>query len=116
MRQFGGVCVLASVGTAVLPDVPEPDPDPNDAANVAAVRYGNSGRCLHRPRDRSCRCHVHRRYGYAYDWLRGRPVRRDRPESTVLGVLLPLSVSGRARRGLYVCGWYDVRLQGVAPA
>jgi hypothetical protein len=66
---------------------------------IAAVR-------LHRARDRPRRRHVHRRYRYPHDWLRGPPVRRDR---AILGVLLPLGVSGRSRRGFHVRGWYDVR-------
>ena len=116
MRQLGRIRMLVGMGTTVLPNVPGPEPNPNDTTHAAAARDGNSGGHIHRDRDRAGRRHVHRRYRYPHDRLCGPPVRRDRPESAILGVLLPLGVSSRARRRLHVRGWYDVRLQGVAPA
>lgn len=116
VRQLSSIRMLVGMGTTVLSNVPEAKPDPNHAAHDAAARHGHSGSLLHRARDWSHRRHVHHRYRHAHDRLRGPPVRRDRPESIVLGVLLLLVVSRRTWRGLYVRGWYAFRIQGVAPA
>ena len=114
--QLGGIRMLVGMGTTVLSNVPETKPDPNHATHDAAARHGHIGGLLHRARNWSRRRHVHRRYRHAHDRLRGPPVRRDRPESIVLGVLLPLGVSRRTWSGLYVRGWHALRLQGVVPA
>ena len=95
--QRGGVRMLAVMGTAVLSDVPEFEPDSNDAAHAAVVRWGPRRKRRHRAYDQSRQRHVHRRCGRAHDRLRGRPVRRDRPESVILGVWFPCSASGGAR-------------------
>ena len=47
--------------------------------------------------------HVDRRYWYAHDWLYGPPVRRDRPESAILGFLLPLA--GALLQEMAQIGW-----------
>jgi hypothetical protein len=99
VRQLGGVRMLVVVGTTVLPDVPGPEPNPNDAAHAAAARSGHRGGPLHRVRDRPRRRHVHRRYGHAHDRLRGPPVRRDRPEGIHSGrSASPRRVSSRSAR------------------
>ena len=116
LRQLGGIRELVGVGAAVLPAVPGPEPDPNDAAHATASRRGDSGSRFHRVHDRARRRRVHRRHGNAHDRLRGPPVRRDRTERAVLGVLLPFGVSRRARRGPHVRGWHAVHRQGVTSA
>jgi hypothetical protein len=116
VHQLGGVHHLDSLGGAVLPDVSEPEPDPHDAAPATYVRLRHGREPPHCAHDRALRPHVHRRLGHALDSLRGPPLRRDRPERSILGIRLPRSLSHRARRGLHVRVRYTVHRQGVGPA
>ncbi len=65
VHQLGGIHDLDSVGGAVLPNVPEPEPDPHDAAPAADVHLGHRRERPDRAHDRAHRRHVHRRHGHA---------------------------------------------------
>ena len=49
MRQLGGFLLLVGLGTAVLPNLPQPDPNPHHDPYITHVLHGRCGKCYHRP-------------------------------------------------------------------
>ena len=61
MCQLGGFHLLVGLGTAVLPNLPQPDPDPHHDPYITHVFHGGCGKCYHRTCD-----WVHRRRIYSW--------------------------------------------------
>ena len=59
MYQLGIVLLLAGLGTAVLPNVSEPYPDPHHAPHIAHVLLGRCGKYHHRADHRTHRRRLH---------------------------------------------------------
>lgn len=62
VRQLGGLFLLVGLGTAVLPNVSQPDPDSYHAPHITHVLHGRCGKRHHRSDHRVHRCRVHSRY------------------------------------------------------
>ncbi len=70
VRQLGRVLCLGCMGSAVLPNVLKPKPDPHHAAPATHVPLWHHRECHNRAHDWARRRRAHRRYGHAPDGLR----------------------------------------------
>ena len=60
--QLGGFLLLVGLGAVVLPNLPQPDPDPHHDPYITHVLHGSCGKCHHRTGHWVHRCRIYSWY------------------------------------------------------